>query len=469
MSLPTSDTPAQVLTAQQMRAAEQELFDTGTSVTQLMEIAAGGAAEWVRRIAGGRPVTVLCGPGNNGGDGYVIARLLREAGNPVEIVAPLEPKTDAAKAARDAFDGEIRTSGGGRGEGVFVDCLFGSGLSRPLEAEHSLLLRDLSGRHAISIAIDVPSGFDSDSGEALNERLPQFDVTLALGVWKFAHCLQPGRGRMGTMRLVPIGVAAVEGAARKIQKPRLRAPAADTHKYRRGLVAILGGEMPGAAILAALAAQRAGAGYTKLVSSHSHPGAPPDLVVDDSAPVEALEDDRIDAVLIGPGLGRGGAAKETLGAAMQAARPTVIDADALVLLAPDILETKAPVIATPHDGELETLCRSFHVVASGRKDRAIALAKTSGMIVLAKGPDSFIAAPDGRLAIAPPTPSWLSTAGTGDVLAGIIASRLATGAEPFDAACEAVWMHGEAARRCGAAFTAEELARAVSEAFAACL
>ena len=461
-------TAAQVLTAAQMRAAEQALFDAGTSVSDLMEIAAGGAAEWIRRIAGGRAVTVLCGPGNNGGDGYVIARVLREAGNAVVVIAPLDPATDAAKAARRRWDGPVSTAGGLAGD-VFVDCLFGSGLARPLIAEHALLLRDLAGRHRYKVAVDVPSGIASDSGAVLNERLPAYDLTLALGAWKFAHWSLPGRALMGQMRLVPIGIAPVAGAAQLVERPRLSAPAADSHKYRRGLLGILSGAMPGASLLAAAAAQRAGAGYVKLFADHADPRTPPDVVTDCAPLGKALADPRIAAVLVGPGLGRDDAARERLEAALAHARALVLDADALMLLTPAMLAREVPMLATPHDGELETLCRSFGVIAETRRDRALALARVSSMVVLAKGPDSLVAAPDGRLALGPPAPSWLSVAGTGDVLAGIAASRIANGADPFTAACEALWLHGEAARRAGAAFTPTQLAEQVSEALAACL
>ncbi len=458
-----------MLTAAQMRAAEQALFDAGMSVSELMEIAAGGAAEWVRRVAAGRSVTVLCGPGNNGGDGYVIARRLREVGNAVKVIAPLAPATEAAKEAHRRWDGPVATAGNGSEGGVLVDCLFGSGLSRPLVPEHALLLRDLAARHRDRIAVDVPSGIASDSGAALNERLPGFDLTLALGAWKFAHWSLPGRASMGQMRLVPIGIGGVEGAAALVERPRLGAPAADCHKYRRGLVAIIAGAMPGASLLAASAAQRAGAGYVKLLARSPDPRTPADVVTETALLAEALGDERIGAALVGPGLGRDGAAKAMLGEALRQAPALVLDADALTLLAPNMLGRAVPMLATPHDGELATLCRNFGVIAEGRRDRALALAKVTGVVVLAKGPDSVIAAPDGRLALAPPAPSWLSVAGTGDVLAGIAVSRMAAGADPFTAACEAVWLHGEAARRAGPAFTPSELAEAVRAALAACL
>lgn len=458
----------QVLTAAQMRAAEQALFDAGTCVSDLMEVAAGGAAEWIRRVAAGRAVTVLCGPGNNGGDGYVIARRLREAGNAVTVIAALAPATDAAKEARRRWDGPVGTSGSAEGD-VFVDCLFGSGLARPLVAEHALLLRDLAARHRYCAAVDVPSGVASDSGAVLNDKLPAFDLTLALGAWKFAHWSLPGRALMGQMRLVPIGIAGVEGAAQLVTRPRTTAPSAESHKYLRGLLGIVMGTMPGASLLAATAAQHSGAGYVKLLARDTYPRTPADVVTETAPLAEALADARIAAVLIGPGLGRDGAAKAMLGEALRHVRALVLDADALMLLAPNMLARELPLLATPHDGELETLCRNFGVIAEGRRDRALALARTSGMVVLAKGPDSVVAAPDGRLALGTPAPSWLSVAGTGDVLAGIAASRMAAGRDPFTAACETLWLHGEAARRAGAAFTPSQLAERVSEALAATL
>lgn len=458
---------AQILTAVQMRSAEQALFDAGTGVSDLMEIAAGGAAEWIRRVAAGRSVTVLCGPGNNGGDGYVIARLLRGAGSNVTVIAPLEPATDAAKQARRGWGAAVTTSGRAEGD-VFVDCLFGSGLARPLVAEHALLLRDLALRHRYRIAVDVPSGVASDSGAVLNDRLPAYDLTLALGAWKFAHWSLPGRALMGQMRLVPIGIAGVEGAAQLISRPRLGPPALDSHKYRRGLLGIVGGAMPGASLLAAAAAQSSGAGYLKLLSRTVDPRTPPDIVTETSPLDQALADPRFAAVLAGPGLGRDAAARAMLAGVLERAPALVLDADALMLLSPAMLTRETPILATPHDGELDTLCRSFGVIAEGRRERALALARVSGMVVLAKGPDSCVAAPDGRLALAPPARSWLSVAGTGDVLAGIAASRMASGADPFTAACEALWLHAEAARRAGTAFTPSQLAGRVSEALAAC-
>lgn len=458
----------QVLTAEQMRAAEQAVFDAGTSVSELMETAGGGAAEWIRRLAGGRSVTILCGPGNNGGDGYVIARRLRDAGNKVQVIAPLTPVTDAARIAQARWGGMVAKNHTGIHGHVLVDCLFGSGLARPLSDEHAAMLVDLALRHPVRIAIDLPSGIASDTGDVLNEGLPDYDLTLALGAWKFAHWTMPGRLKMGQMRCVPIAIAKVNGAAQLIDKPDLALPDADSHKYRRGLVAVIAGIMPGACMLAAIAAQRAGAGYVKLLGE---PGRhiPPEIVCDAAPLSQALHDTRINAVLIGPGLGRDGNAGARLYDALASRRPVVLDADALMLLTPEMLSGDAPILATPHDGELKALSKAFGVSQENRRDVVLATAKASGMVICAKGPDTIIAAPDGRLALAPPASSWLSVAGSGDVLAGIAASRMATGFDPFTSACQAVWLHGAAARLSGAAFTPSELACNVAKALTAAL
>jgi len=243
-------------------------------------------------------------------------------------------------------------------------------------------------------------------------------------------------------------------------------PAADAHKYRRGLLVVLAGTMPGASLLACEAAMHGGAGYVKLASQDMPYEAPPELVVQ----ADALHDERADALLAGPGLGRDEDARARLAEALVRNLPTVLDADALVLLGPDdIASHSALLIATPHEGELAALAKAFGISAEGKLAVARELAASANMVVVAKGPDTVIAAPDGRTEIAPPAPSWLSTAGTGDVLAGLIASRLANGAQGFEAAREGVWLHGEAARITGPDFATGELIRAIPQAFAACL
>jgi hydroxyethylthiazole kinase-like uncharacterized protein yjeF len=456
--------PDQVLTAVQMRVAEKALVARGVSVDELMQRAGKGAADWIWRVAMGRPVTVLCGPGNNGGDGYVIARELRDRGLTVRVVAPMEPATDAARAARAAWQGEISATAHG---GILVDCLFGSGLSRPLSAEHAALLQSLAAGHDFVVAVDLPSGVATDDGALLGPVVP-CDLTLALGAWKPAHFMMPALGLMGERRYVDIGIEPVGGAATVFPRPRLPVPARDAHKYSRGLVGVVGGTMPGAALLAAEAAMRGGAGYVKLLSDSAPPAAPAALVVDDAPLGDALKDRRWSALLIGPGLGRDEQARKRLAEVLERGVPTVVDADALHLLDDELLEGVAGqrLLLTPHEGELSVLCQTFGIDGTGKVDRARALAELTGTTVLAKGPDIVLAAQDGRLAFFEPGPSWLATAGTGDVLAGLAASRLATGSDPFDAAGEAVWLHAEATRVAGPAMTAGDLSQAISIAYA---
>jgi hydroxyethylthiazole kinase-like uncharacterized protein yjeF len=460
----------QILTVAQMRAAEDRLIAAGTSIDALMQAAGRGAADYVWRVAAHHKITVLCGPGNNGGDGYVIAEAVRQRGGKVAVLAATEPKTEAARNSRALYGGEILAPDTEPHGEVLVDCLFGSGLTRPLSEEHLSLLRRLVATHHHAIAIDLPSGVDSDSGALLSPDLPHFHLTVALGAWKFAHVLRPASGMLGELRLVDIGCAAVPGAAIKLRRPHLTPPAADSHKYRRGLLAVVGGAMPGAAVLACTAAQGAGAGYVKLFADSAAASAP-DLVVDMGKLSSVLTDDRNAAILVGPGLGRHAAARERLAIALADPVPAVVDADALLLLGrPLLAERRAPLIATPHEGEFKVLEKVFGCNGKGAKPaRALTLARASGMIVVAKGPDTVIAAPDGRIACGSKVSSWLSVAGTGDVLAGAIASRLATGAEPFVAACEGIWLQGEAARLAGTAFTASGLAGHISKAYETCL
>ena len=457
----------QVLSVSQMREGEQALIDSGTSVDTLMQIAGRGAGEWVRRVAAGRMVTVLCGPGNNGGDGYVIAQALLEHGNPVQLVPAREPATDAARTARAQYRGSVLAADARPHSDVLVDCLFGSGLTRALPGDLAAQLCALVASHKHRIAIDVPSGIESDTGAALNPGLPNWDLTVALGAWKFAHWTLPAAAMMGSLKLVDIGVADLPGAARVLARPCIVAPPIDAHKYTRGLAALVAGAMPGAPMLAADAAMRSGAGYVKLITAERPEGVAHDLVCvsapDAAALADELADKRIAAVLVGPGLGRNDAAKARLVAVLDSAAPAVIDADALVLVTPTMLERRGGgMVLTPHEGEMAALERAFGLAGDGsRRARAMALAGATGSVVVFKGPDTVIVAPDGTLLLAARAPSWLSVAGTGDVLAGIVVSRLAVTRDPLRAACEAVWLHGEAARIAGPAFTATQLADAV--------
>ena len=275
---------------------------------------------------------------------------------------------------------------------------------------------------------------------------------------------------MGAKRLVDIGLDVQDAEAMLSQAPRLSSPPDDAHKYTRGLLAVVAGEMPGAPILAAKAAMRSGAGYVKLLSEHSHPDAPADLVIEDADLDQALCDERLSAVLAGPGLGRGARAKERLATVMASGVNAILDADALHLLDPAMLEQgkEARRVVTPHEGELAKLCESFGIEGSGKIEKARNLHAKTGLTVLAKGPDTVLAGEAG-IRCFPQGPSWLSVAGSGDVLAGIAASRLAQHGDTFRACEEAVWLHHEAARISGPAFTASDLAKAVGAAMGAFL
>lgn len=459
---------SQILTVEQMKAAEQALIDGGETVSTLMERAGAGAAEWIWRVAGGRPVTVMCGPGNNGGDGYVIALMLERRGLQVRVIAPLEPKTAAARAARAAWGGQpVDTAKGG----VFVDCLFGSGLARALDQVLETRLCELAAAHDLCIAVDVPSGIDCDSGDVLNDTLPIHDLTIALGAWKFAHWMMPAMQLMGERRLVDIGVPHSWDMAQLATRPLLAAPEPDAHKYSRGLLAVIGGEMPGAGVLAASAAMRGGAGYVKLYAGADPGQVPPDLVVVHDGLDELLSDERLCALLVGPGLGRSKEARDRLAFVLGCDLPTVCDADALHLLTPDMLEGRlSPLIVTPHAGELAALGQTFGSVGLDRVEQVSDLADALEGVVVAKGPDTMLCAPGMPVTIMPPASSWLSTAGTGDVLAGLIASRMAVGMEsPHGIALEGCWLHREAARLAGPAFSASDLLHFIPDAYGSLL
>jgi hydroxyethylthiazole kinase-like uncharacterized protein yjeF len=269
---------------------------------------------------------------------------------------------------------------------------------------------------------------------------------------------------------VAIGVETLDRAATMLGRPRFVAPAPDAHKYTRGLVLVIGGGMAGASMLACEGALRAGAGAVRLTSTHPHPAVAPDVVLKDQPLEKLLAEKRTNAVLIGPGLGLDDAAKERLGEVMKADLPTVVDADALTLLTSRLIQHRsAPLILTPHAGEMERLAKGFGIEVVGKIAQARALAIATRGVVVAKGPDTVIVAPDGRTVLAPSPTSWLAVAGTGDVLSGAAASRLAAVHDPFRAACEAVWLHGEAARQAGPALLASDLAKTISRAYSAAL
>jgi hydroxyethylthiazole kinase-like uncharacterized protein yjeF len=449
---------AAVLSAAEMRAAEARAFEGGDDAAAMMQRAGQACAHAIRRLSAGAEVLVLCGPGNNGGDGYVIAATLAAAGHPVRVAALGAPRGRTAEQARAGWAGSVESLNEAQPAPVLVDALFGIGLSRPLDQSVAAALSRLIESARLTIAVDLPSGVDSDRGALLGCPAP-VDVTLALGALKPAHLLQPAAARCGTVRLLDIGVSAPD-TTQVVAPPTLPFPRPQSHKFNRGMVAVIRGRMAGASALAASAAMHVGAGYVALLGA-TIPAAPHALVrrkITD----EALADPRIGALVIGPGLGRDDDMRALVERALACDRPLVIDGDALHLVAPEQLRARGGrMILTPHAGEFDAL---FGEGQGSKLDRARAAARASGAIVVFKGADTVIAAPDGRARLATTANNWLSTAGSGDVLAGAVATCLATGIDPLDAAAAGVWLHGEAARRCGIAFIADDVARALAEA-----
>ncbi|WP_176591073.1 NAD(P)H-hydrate dehydratase [Sphingobium sp. EM0848] len=446
-----------VLTVGQMRAAEQAVFATGVPEYELMERAGAAAAEFIWRAGAKRDLLVLCGPGNNGGDGFVIARLLRARGVPVRVAALGESRTPSSLKARANWAGPIEDVFSAPPATQIVDALFGTGLSRGLEPGLADRLCALTAQASFSYAVDLPSGVDTDGGILLS-AVPTFGVCIALGALKPAHLLQPSAACWQRLVCAEIGINVSGAMIHQLSAPHLLAPQPSDHKYSRGLVAVIGGVMAGAGLLASHAAACSGAGMVRRLAWDL--GGDPHAIVTQRADSAAdvarlLGDDRIKAVLVGPGLGRDGDAPDRLEAAMKSGHALVLDADALSLLADKGTNTIPPgAILTPHEGEF---VRLFGDLPGSKIDRALEAARRADAILIYKGSDSIIAAPDGRAMIASGSSAWLSTAGTGDVLAGLVAGRLAVTGDGFRAACEALWLHGEAARRAGAAFVADDL------------
>ncbi len=445
-----------ILTTAAMAAAEQAAIDAGTSVETLMDRAGLALAEAAYRFSAGMPALVLAGPGNNGGDGYVAAHYLAERGVKVRIAALGEPGSDAAKSARSKWGGDIETIGEAtEGSPLLIDALFGTGVKRGLEANVQQQLFRLTDQSRTAIACDLPSGIQSDSGVALSP-VPKFDLTVAFGALKPAHRLMPSMHRMGRLVLADIGIDA-HSDWHEIGRPIVPPLAPQGHKFDRGLVHALAGKMPGAIALAAAAAARAGAGYVRVSTSRVIDNLPSAVIQTDSA---VIDDPRIGAILVGPGMGD---LPQILTLALTGKAPVVIDADAIGQLGEPERLNGHDAILTPHEGEFVGL---FGEIAGTKAERALEAASRSGAVVVYKGPDTLVASPDGRLGFAPPTPAWLATAGSGDVLAGMISAMRARGLASFEAACAAVWLHGRAAEFAGPAMIADDLIQAIPRALA---
>jgi len=439
-----------ILTAQQMRAAEAQAIAAGTLETTLMERAGRALAEAVRLHVGPRDVLVLCGPGNNGGDGYVAARHLVAMGYPVRVAALAEPTAEGARWAKSQWDGPVEPFDSAEEAPIVVDCLFGTGLSRGLDQAVFQRLLLLIDRAMVAVACDLPSGVGADDG-ALLSPIGQYHLTVTFGAFKPAHRLMPAMARMGRAILADIGID-FDTQWSEIGEPELPPLDPEGHKYSRGLVHCLAGQMPGAIALAAMAAAKSGAGYVRVSTSLPIVGLPSSIVQTGGAD---LQDERIGCILVGPGLGE---VPQVLTLSLTAPRPIVIDADAIALVGEPERLHGHDTILTPHEGEFIKL---FGENTGSKAERALDAARRSQSVIVYKGPDTLVASPDGRLAFAPPAPAWLASAGTGDVLSGMIAALRARGLDPFDAACDAVWLHGRAAEAAGPGMIADDLVNAI--------
>lgn len=444
-----------ILTAAQMRATE----DAHGDLWSLMRRAGQEVAAAVRRLSAGAEVLVLCGPGNNGGDGYVTAAALVARGQKVRVAALGEPSGELPIRARTLWNGPVETLAQAKPAPVVVDALFGTGLSRVLDDDLASAVHRLQKAATLTIAVDLPSGVDSDMGEILGASSP--DLTLALGALKPAHLLLPAGATCGTVRLLDIGLPFASDV-HAMHRVTDTAPGSADHKFSRGMVAVIAGKMPGAGALAASAAARI-AGYTVLLGSATD--RLPHAIVRRRWATDALVDDRIGAVVIGPGLGRDEEARSRLDAALASDRPLVIDGDALHLLDTDhVRQRESATILTPHGGEFAAL---FGEGEGSKIDRALAAADRSGATIVFKGADTVVATPAGQVRVATQHVPWLASAGTGDVLAGIIGALLAHVGDPLVGANDGVMIHTEAARRAGEGMIADDLVASIPQALRA--
>ena len=483
----------ELLTPDEMAECDRLAIAGGIAGIELMERAGRAVADAVARHPLGTRVVVVSGPGNNGGDGFVAARVLDERGYQVRVLLLGDAgalRGDAAEAAR-MWRGTIESAkpDAVAGAGVIVDALFGAGLNRVVEGDARAAIEAMNSCGAPIVAVDLPSGINGASGAVMGAAVKaQESVTFFRR--KPGHVLLPGRLHAGNVRVADIGIPA---SVLERVRPRTFAngpalwgsafsvPRLDAHKYSRGHAVVVSGDLSftGAARLAARGALRAGAGLVTLASPRTAltVNATASLAVmvratDDADELrQLLADRRLNAVALGPGLGVGANTRALVEVALDGERAVVLDADALTSFADDPAALFAaiaarpgrPVVLTPHQGEFARLFKSVpQPFENGSKlVAARAAAQASGAVVLLKGPDTVVAAPDGGAAINENAPPWLATAGSGDVLAGIIAGLLAQHMPAFEAACAGAWLHGEAGNEVGPGLISEDLPEAL--------
>jgi ADP-dependent NAD(P)H-hydrate dehydratase / NAD(P)H-hydrate epimerase len=479
----------EVLTTAEMERADRLAIAAGTPGFALMLSAGQAIAEAAMYLGEEGPILVVAGRGNNGGDGFVAAAELAARGREVSVILLCERdslKGDAASAARGWKYPVLPFNPQAIGRpALIIDALFGAGLDRSVKGEPQQMIEAINANGAPVLSVDLPSGVNGTTGAVMGVAVSATE-TITFFRRKPGHLLLPGRTHCGRVRVVDIGIDANVLAEIQPQtfenipafwRPSFPVPRVDGHKYSRGHAVVVSGDMAstGAARLSARGALRAGAGLVTLASPRdalavnaSALSAVMVHAVDTAVEfAEVLTDKRFNSCVIGPGAGLGARTRDFVLTTISAKRSLVLDADALTSFAetPDHLfeaikaSPDLQVVLTPHEGEFSRLFTDIsneHPVRS-KLERARAAAERSGAVVLLKGPDTVVASPEGRAAIAANAPPWLATAGAGDVLSGIISGLLAQGVPAFEAACIGVWMHGEAAREAGPGLIAEDL------------
>jgi ADP-dependent NAD(P)H-hydrate dehydratase / NAD(P)H-hydrate epimerase len=473
----------EIFSIAQMRSADAAAIAAGIAGIELMENAGAAVADAITARFVRAPAVVLCGPGNNGGDGFVVARRLAQAGWPARVALLGRQdrlRGDAATAAK-AWSGDTVALQPSvlQGAGLVVDALFGAGLTRPIEGLARATIEAVKEASLPVVAVDVPSGIDGDTGEILGVAAAA-RLTVTFHRLKPGHLLLPGREYVGELVIADIGIpdqatehlrvrSWVNGP--KLWQASLPRRTAGSHKYRHGHALVLGGgpASSGAARMAARSALRAGAGLVTVICPEAALAiyaaqltavmtAP---YADQAGFVRHLEDPRRNAILLGPGGGIGEDLRQRVIAALASGKACVLDADALTSFAdrPSALfgAIDGPCLLTPHEGEFKRL---FHHEGD-KLTRARNAAAEGGAVLLLKGADTVVAAPDGRAVVQPDAPPSLATAGSGDVLAGIALGLMAQGMPVFEAAAAAVWLHAEAAQGLGAGMIAEDLVEAL--------
>ena len=483
----------ELLTTAEMSEADQLTIAAGTPGYDLMENAGRAVADMVSSLLPSGRIVVVAGPGNNGGDGFVAARLLTERGYAVHVAFVGDRARlngDAAHAAeRWGRPVDQASPEAVKNSDVIVDALFGAGLDRPVAGVPRAMIEAMNAASAPIVAIDLPSGVNGTTGAVMGAAV-NASRTVTFFRRKTGHLLLPGRLHCGAVSVADIGIPESVLAAIKpkafANTPALWGrvfprPEQDGHKYSRGHAVVVSGGLPttGAARLAARGALRAGAGLVTLASPREalSVNAAENVVVmvrpvDGAGELtEFLTDTRRNVVVLGPGGGIGQSLRDLVQAALASSAAVVLDADALTSFADaqDALTAlisqrgSREVVLTPHEGEFRRLFKAVYqddnVKAKLEKTRLAA--RNSGAVVLLKGPDTVVAAPDGRASIADNAPPTLATAGSGDVLAGMIGGLLAQGMVGFEAASAAAWLHGEAAREFGPGLIAEDLPEAL--------